>query len=231
MPTSCEDLELMGQKINGIFLVKGTKATIDTVFCDFNPNSNNGKCEKILPATNSINRDFHLKNKIEFQKWIGHTEVKSAPVYFYVQRNSPFYAFKDAIPFDFARVNIGDAMRIQTGIFTAPRSGTYFFSFTGLASFPESKPPEKMQLGIGIYKNGDRVGRALAEESNTVDNQKCPLGLQSTLKLMTNDDIWLQIDVKSTPEVSLFDDAGVERDEQWTHFTGWMLQEEFLESH
>ncbi|XP_046638016.1 uncharacterized protein LOC124316241 isoform X1 [Daphnia pulicaria] len=208
MPTSCEDLELMGQKINGIFLVKGTKATIDTVFCDFNPNSNN-----------------------EFQKWIGHTEVKSAPVYFYVQRNSPFYAFKDAIPFDFARVNIGDAIRLQTGIFTAPKSGTYFFSFTGLASFPESKPPEKMQLGIGLYKNGDRVGRALAEESNTVDNQKCPLSLQSTLKLETNDDIWLQIDVKSTPEVSLFDDAGVERDEQWTHFTGWILQEEFLESH
>ncbi|XP_046638022.1 collagenase 3-like isoform X7 [Daphnia pulicaria] len=188
--------------------VKGTKATIDTVFCDFNPNSNN-----------------------EFQKWIGHTEVKSAPVYFYVQRNSPFYAFKDAIPFDFARVNIGDAIRLQTGIFTAPKSGTYFFSFTGLASFPESKPPEKMQLGIGLYKNGDRVGRALAEESNTVDNQKCPLSLQSTLKLETNDDIWLQIDVKSTPEVSLFDDAGVERDEQWTHFTGWILQEEFLESH
>jgi hypothetical protein len=46
MPTSCEDLELMGQKINGIFLVKGTNAKIDSVFCDFNPNSNNGKCEK-----------------------------------------------------------------------------------------------------------------------------------------------------------------------------------------
>jgi hypothetical protein len=40
MPTSCKDLELMGQKINGIFLVKGT-IKIDAVFCDFDPNSNN----------------------------------------------------------------------------------------------------------------------------------------------------------------------------------------------
>jgi len=47
MPTSCEDLELMGQKIGGIFLVKGTtpNAKIDAVFCDFNTNANtnNGK--------------------------------------------------------------------------------------------------------------------------------------------------------------------------------------------
>ncbi len=185
--------------------------------------------KKILPATNFINHSFHYK--IDFQKWIGYTEVKSAPVYFYVQRNSPFYAFKDAIPFDFARVNIGDAMRIQTGIFTATRSGTYFFSFTGLAAFPESKSPEKMQLGIGIYLSGNHVGSALAEESNTFDKQKCPLSLQSTLKLVTNEDIWLQIDVKSTPEVFLFDDASSGQDDHWTYFTGWMLEEEILESH
>ncbi len=88
-----------------------------------------------------------------------------------------------------------------------------------------------MQLGIGLYLIGNHVGRALAEESNTVDNQKCPLSFQSTLKLVTNDDIWLQIDVKSTPEVFLFDDASSGRDDHWTHFTGWMLEEEILESH
>jgi hypothetical protein len=42
MPTSCKDLQKMGQRINGIFLVKG-KTKIDAVFCDFNPTKNNGK--------------------------------------------------------------------------------------------------------------------------------------------------------------------------------------------
>ncbi len=222
MPTSCEDLESIGQKINGIFLVKGTNATIDAVFCDFNANNITGKCEWILPVTNLINHDFRFeKKKLDFQKWIGHTEVKSAPVYFYVQRNSPFYAFKDTIPFDADPVNIGNAMDIQTGIFTAPKSGTYFFSFTGLAGFPETKFPDLVHLEIGLYLNGVSVGRAQAEESNTVDNQKCPLSLQSTLNLETGASIWLQIDAKSSSEVFLCSDT--------THFTGWMLEEKIFE--
>jgi hypothetical protein len=47
MPTSCKDLESMGQIISGIFLVKGLRK-IDAVFCDFNPNPNNGNCEHKL---------------------------------------------------------------------------------------------------------------------------------------------------------------------------------------
>jgi hypothetical protein len=39
MPTSCADLQRMGQKINGFFLVKGSKK-METVYCDFYPNQN-----------------------------------------------------------------------------------------------------------------------------------------------------------------------------------------------
>jgi hypothetical protein len=45
------------------------------------------------------------------QKWIGYTDVKSAPVHFYVQRNSPFDIFGTPIPFDLARVNDGNRQR------------------------------------------------------------------------------------------------------------------------
>ena len=47
MPTSCMDLQLAGHKLNGFYLIKTTtqpsgQATnnkIETVFCDFQPNS------------------------------------------------------------------------------------------------------------------------------------------------------------------------------------------------
>jgi hypothetical protein len=39
MPTSCADLERMGQRINGFFLVKGSKK-IETLYCNFLANQN-----------------------------------------------------------------------------------------------------------------------------------------------------------------------------------------------
>jgi hypothetical protein len=39
MPTSCEDLEQMGQKVSGFFLVKGS-TKLEAVYCNFYPNEN-----------------------------------------------------------------------------------------------------------------------------------------------------------------------------------------------
>ncbi|XP_046646370.1 uncharacterized protein LOC124336629 isoform X2 [Daphnia pulicaria] len=110
MPRSCEDLWRTGHTLNGIFAVKGSKS-IESLYCDFNrrPNENG------------------------FQKRIGYADVKSAPVHFYVQRNSSFNTKYSPIPFHFARVNEGNAMNLTSGEFTAPRPGTYFFSFSGIA--------------------------------------------------------------------------------------------------
>ncbi|EFX82287.1 hypothetical protein DAPPUDRAFT_317000 [Daphnia pulex] len=48
----------------------------------------------------SVYCDFSkLPNEAGFQKWIGYDDVKSAPVYFYVQRNSPFNTTKSPDPF------------------------------------------------------------------------------------------------------------------------------------
>ena len=57
MPTSCKDLESMGQKISGIFLVKGLQ-NIDAVFCDFNPNTNNGNYEHKFLGKYSVQFKF-----------------------------------------------------------------------------------------------------------------------------------------------------------------------------
>ena len=45
-----------------------------------------------------------------FETRIRYVDVKSTPVYFYVQRNSNFNATKTPIPFGVERLNVGGAM-------------------------------------------------------------------------------------------------------------------------
>nr|CAH0102064.1 unnamed protein product [Daphnia galeata] len=207
MPTSCKDLESMGQKISGIFLVKGLK-NIDAIFCDFNPNTNNENLEK----------------------WIGHADIKSQSVNFYVQRNGPFNETGVSIPFNVERVNVGKAMELTSGIFTAPRTGIYFFSFSGMASFPKTTSSDRARLVISVCLGDNSIARVQAEESNSVANQVSSLSLQLTLNLVKDEDIWLRIDVMSSG-VLLYDDPAPERGGHWTHFTGWMLEEEIAKRH
>jgi hypothetical protein len=163
---------------------------------------------------------FSLTDK---QKWIGYADVKSTPVHFYVQRNSGFSTRDNRIPWDLSRVNEGNAMNLQTGKFTAPRPGIYFFSFTGLVDLPASS--YRVALGVYLNLNGGLIGSGRVEEANTSDYQYSPLTLQSTLNLKKGDQVWLQIYVQTTG-ASLYDSTY----NHYNHFTGWMLEEEIVAS-
>jgi hypothetical protein len=143
------------------------------------------------------------------------------PVYFYVQRNSQvFNATKSPIPFETAKLNLGGAMNLSTGIFTAPRTATYFFSFTGMTVF--SATSNAVQgLSIGLYLNDVLVGASEAEDSNTINGQNDQLSLQSTLHLQAGDQIWVQIDYTQGTLPYLFDNLY-----HFTHFNGWLLEED-----
>jgi hypothetical protein len=149
--------------------------------------------------------------------------VKSAPVYFYVQRSSEFAILNTPIPFTVARVNEGNAMNLATGKFTAPRNGIYFFAFTAEVNFPADSS-SYVDLYIGIYLNGVKVGSGENEDANTVSNQNEQVTLQSTLNLKIGDQVWVQIWRMSSG-------AGlVDGSDHYTHFTGFMLQEEIVAS-
>ena len=52
--------------------------------------------------------------------------------------------------YDESVINVGDGMNLQSGIFTAPISGYYFFSFSGLGYDEDSF----LYVDVRIYKNG-----------------------------------------------------------------------------
>ncbi len=112
-------------------------------------------------------------------------------------------------------------MDLTSGIFTAPRPGIYFFSFTGLADFPASS---SVYLGVALYLNGDYIGAGYVSEGNTIAGQLSPLTLQSTLNLKNGDQVWVAINWQS-PGAFLWDSGA-----HHNHFTGFMLQEEIVAS-
>ena len=139
---------------------------------------------------------------------IGFNDIKSTPVYFYVQRNSDYGSKGTNIPFTVERLNIGGGMVIRTGIFTVPKSGRYFFSFSGVAQ-PVGVVIQNVAW-VDLNVNGARIGMANGQRDYDT------LSMQATLNLQKND------------RVSLYLRQGAIHSDQhmYTHFTGILLEED-----
>ena len=146
---------------------------------------------------------------IGFQTWIGQVDVKSSPVYFYVQRITHFKTEGVPITFEVTRLNVGNTMNAKSGIFTAPRTGIYFFSFSGKGS-------ESSYIHPQLYLNDNLIGSG---DGSTSDHMIPTFSLQSTLQLNAGDLVSLKL--RSDGTGYLFDDG-----QHYTHFTGWLLQED-----
>jgi hypothetical protein len=143
------------------------------------------------------------------------------PVHFEVQRNSKFNTTNTPIPFNLEMVNEGNAMNSTSGIFTAPRQGIYFFSFMGAVHLSSSS---NSFLNSFLYLNGNLIGTSTVSEGNSAGGQFSPLTLQSTLNLKKGDEVWVGIEYLGTSSY-LHDDS-----RHFTHFTGFMLEEEIVAS-
>ncbi|KZS16608.1 putative C1q and tumor necrosis factor-related protein 2 [Daphnia magna] len=218
MPGSCADLRRIEHVKNGIHLAMGEKG-VESVYCDF---TSEGKSFNFC-LSNSLSCNLNIY--VGKNRWIGYADVKTAPVYFSVQRTSRFNKTNVPIPFDLAKSAIGNAMNLTSGIFTAPKTGTYFFIFNGLVEFDEtSNVIPYLAVGLFLNKSGNRIALALTEEAYTVKDQyrgqRAPLALQTTIRLQEGDQVWLEI-LAQSGTVSLFDNTN-----NHSAFTGWLMEEE-----
>jgi hypothetical protein len=147
-----------------------------------------------------------------FQTWIGFAGVQSTSVYFYVQRNYDFHGTHNPINFDIVRINTGGAMDAGNGKFTAPVTGTYFFSFSGVAYMVGTTKDGKFQASL--RRNGELIGRVEAAMTQGLSTDS--FSLQSTLYLQAGQQIWIQSD--NEDHMYVFDNF-----DHYTHFTGWQL--------
>ena len=108
-------------------------------------------------------------------------------------------------------------MNSQTGIFTAPKPGKYFFSVSGKAGFPASST--RVNFRINLYKNDESVGFCWSDEIST-GFQFETFSLESTLDLKKGDTILLKIVDQS---LGVFIRGGGS-----FHFNGWLLEEDIF---
>ena len=140
---------------------------------------------------------------------IGYMDVKSSPVHFYVQRNSLYSRQNAVIPFELERLNAGGAMNTKTGVFTAPRNGTYHFSF----SFLKDGRPDKF-VTIFMRKNGETIAATQGSGANKSHLQS---SITATLKLKLGD----KVDLFEIHGGTIYSD-----DHFYTSFTGWLVEED-----
>lgn len=142
---------------------------------------------------------------------IGSLQVTPRPVYFSVQRDSMLVAgASKTIGFQKERVNIGKAMDLASGIFTAPQSGIYSFSFSclKLEDFPT--------LDVSLQVNGRHVAMASATQQFKAYSTAA-LGV--TLQLNKNDNVYLEL-----KKGGIHENTGI----HFTHFSGSLLMHEDL---
>ncbi len=144
------------------------------------------------------------------ETFIGDLEIKTKSVHFYVKRETLLKA-NGTISFEVEELNVGKAMNLATGLFTAPVNGIYHFEFSAL------KYSDKISSFVHLYVNGVKIGSSYADAHD--GHYIAHSGISASLRLSTGDRVWLN---KTS---GVLDDY---ENDHFTHFTGWLMEEDLM---
>jgi len=175
----------MGHTISGFYLVKSGSTKVATTYCDF--------------SKGSAEADYETR--------IGNVDIFSSPVQFFVQRSTDWSTLNTPMTFQIARLNVGNAMDIETGIFRATKAGTYYFAFSA------QKIAESTSTCVFLQLNGNSLGIA-----DFTANPYYTSSIHATLKLKVNDEVTLVL-----TRGTIYDSNPYHTD-----FTGILLEEDLV---
>lgn len=160
---------------------------------------------------------------IGYETRIGFPELKSLPIYFSVKRNVPTEMNAiGVVNYQVGQLNIGGAMDLTSGKFTAPRNGTYFFAFSGRAKFFNS---QSCYLSVTLTSSKSRkLGYAYFYGTSATGDVYSSASLEATAHLTAGEQVYLNID--SIYYATLHEEGGIGNNQ----FAGWLLQEDVPES-
>ena len=113
--------------------------------------------------------------KTGFERLIGFQQTKSSQtgVSFYVQNINDYSNEDTRIKFDVVKSNDGNGMNAQTGLFTAPVSGRYFFSFSGVKEDRDGFSGSDKHMAVSLRRNGVVQGYAAGAKYKRPPPPKC----------------------------------------------------------
>ena len=140
---------------------------------------------------------------------IGQVDVKTNTVHFYVHRNKPLRDAVGLIPFELMPVNEGDAFNMSSRSFIVPVPGIYHFYMSAVKYRLSGN-----HLQIRLQVNGKGTG--ISAENGQGGSAGDVVSLSASLRLAAGDRVNLYL-----VNGGLYDDHA-----QYTHFTGWLVEEE-----
>jgi len=181
----------IGHTLSGFYQIKSSSTKIATTYCDFSK----------APTDSG------------YETRIGINDIITSPVQFYVQRSTNWATINSNIQFELERLNVGGAMNLASGVFTAPKAGTYSFAFSAVGNGGNvGNAYVNMRLNGNSIGNGDSYVTGSAGGILTGS-------IHAILKLKVGDQITLFLQGGS-----LYDTSSGHR----THFTGILLEEDLV---
>ena len=112
-------------------------------------------------------------------------------------------------------LNIGNAMNVTSGTFTAPRAGMYSFSFTGRSHFTANRM--RRRVGVSFLLNGRYTGISWTDDVSEAHYDS--FTLQSTFRLKAGDQISLRNELYATGQYIH------NMNRLYNKFSGWLIEE------